>query len=118
MNILNQNAEQRPSDFFCWPVKHSPTHPSEWPSRQSLLCDIRVEPLSTSEEIQRAGELLDAHHYPGAPNPVGQRLWYAVLDADDHWLGLLLFASSRRMPCIVASKPRANSLWTPERITR
>ena len=96
MNILNQNAEQHPSDFSAGRVKNSPTHPSEWPSRQSLLCDIRVEPLSTSEEIQRAGELLDAHHYLGAPNPVGQRLWYAVLDANDHWLGLLLFAAASR----------------------
>lgn len=74
----------------------TPNHPSEWPSRQSLLRDIRVEPLSTSEEIQRAGELLDAHHYLGAPNPVGERLWYAVLDTDGDWLGLLLFAAASR----------------------
>jgi hypothetical protein len=61
-----------------------------------LLRDIRVEPLATSEEIQRAGEFLDAHHYLGAPNPVGKRLWYAVLDADGQWLGLLLFAAASR----------------------
>ena len=60
------------------------------------MCDIRVEPLSTSEEIQRGVELLGAHHYLGAPNPVGERLWYAVLDADDQWLGLLLFAAASR----------------------
>ena len=74
----------------------TPNQPSQWPSRQSLLCDIRVEPLSTTGEIQRAGELLDAHHYLGAPNPVGERLWYAVLDADGDWLGVLLFAAASR----------------------
>jgi hypothetical protein len=74
----------------------TPNHPSDWPSRQSLLCNIRVEPLSTSEEIQRAGELLAAHHYLGAPNPVGERLWYATLDADGDWLGVLLFAAASR----------------------
>ena len=78
-------------------MKHSaPNHPSEWSSRQNLLREIRVEPLCTSEEIQRAVELLDAHHYLGAPNPVGERLWYAVLDADGQRLGLLLFAAASR----------------------
>jgi hypothetical protein len=61
-----------------------------------LLHDIRVEPLTTGEEVQRAGELLDAHHYLGAPNPVGERLWYAALDADGYWLGVLLFAAASR----------------------
>lgn len=83
--------------FSAGRVKHpTPNHPSEWPSRQSLLRDIRVEPLSTSEEIQRAAELLDAHHYLGAPNPVGERLWYAACDAAGDWLGLLLFAAASR----------------------
>jgi alpha-L-fucosidase len=77
----------------------TPNHPSEWPSRQSLLHDIRVEPLTTGEEVQLAGELLDAHHYLGAPNPVGERLWYAVIDADGYWLGVLLFAAeSHHLP--------------------
>jgi predicted transposase YbfD/YdcC len=70
--------------------------PSEWPSRESLLRDLRVEPLSTAGDIQRAGELLDKHHYLGAPHPVGERLWYAVLDALGHWLGVLLFAAASR----------------------
>lgn len=70
--------------------------PSEWPSRQSLLRDIRVEPLSTAGDIQRAGELLDQHHYLKAPHPVGERLWYAVLDALGQWLGVLLFAAASR----------------------
>jgi hypothetical protein len=61
-----------------------------------LLRDIRVEPLWTSEEIQRAGQLLGTHHYLGAPNPVGERIWYAVLDVDGQWLGLLLFAAASR----------------------
>lgn len=61
-----------------------------------MLRDLRVEPLSTDDEIQRASELLDAHHYLGAPNPVGERLWYAVLDSGGDWLGLLLFAAASR----------------------
>ena len=67
------------------PASH---HLPEWPSRQSLLCDIRVEPLPTAADIQRAGGLLDEHHYLGAPHPVGERIWYAVLDALDPWLGV------------------------------
>lgn len=75
---------------------HPSEHPSEWPTRQSLLRDIRVEPLSAGDDIQRAGGLLDAHHYLGAPHPVGERLWYAVLDALGQWLGVLLFAAASR----------------------
>jgi hypothetical protein len=78
-------------------VKNSTSNsPSQWPSRQGLLRDLRVQPLSTGDEIQRASELLDAHHYLGAPNPVGERLWYAVLDTHGDWLGLLLFAAASR----------------------
>jgi predicted transposase YbfD/YdcC len=75
---------------------HPSEHPSEWPTRHSLLRDIRVEPLSAGDDIQRAGGLLDAHHYLGAPHPVGERLWYAVLDALGQWLGVLLFAAASR----------------------
>lgn len=79
------------------------THPaqsttSEWPTLQSLLRDLRIEPLLTDPQIARAAELLDEHHYLGAPNPVGERLWYAALAPDGQWLGVLLFtAASRRL---------------------
>jgi hypothetical protein len=56
------------------------THPtlcdqSEWLTLQSLLHDLCIEPLVTDPQIARAAELLDKHHYLGAPNPVGERIW-------------------------------------------
>ena len=72
--------------------------PPVWPTLQSLLRDLRVEPLLTDPQIGRAAELLDKHHYLGAPNPVGERLWYAAIAPDGEWLGVLLFtAASRRL---------------------
>jgi len=71
---------------------------SAWPTLQSLLRDLRIEPLVTGRQIGRAAELLDKHHYLGAPNPVGERLWYAASAPDGRWLGVLLFtAASRRL---------------------
>jgi hypothetical protein len=72
--------------------------PSEWPTLQSLLHDLSIEPLVSEAQIARASELLDQHHYLGAPNPVGERLWYAALAPDGRWLAVLLFtAASRRL---------------------
>jgi len=69
-----------------------------WPTLQSLLHDLRIEPLLTDTQIARAAELLDKHHDLGTPNPVGERLWYAVSAPDGRWLGVLLFtAASRRL---------------------
>lgn len=80
-------------------MKPSPTplNPG-WPSRQELLASLRVEVLEGAEEIQRAGQVLEQHHYLGKPHPVGERLWYAVCDAQDQWVAVLLFtAASRRL---------------------
>ncbi|MFO7640662.1 MAG: ISAs1 family transposase [Candidatus Competibacteraceae bacterium] len=72
--------------------------PSEWPTLQSLLHDLSIEPLVSDPQIARAAELLDEHHYLGAPNPVGERLWYAALGPAGRWLAVLLFtAASRRL---------------------
>jgi hypothetical protein len=65
---------------------------------KSLLRELRVEPLETEPRIAYAAELLDKHHYLGAPSPVGERLWYGVFGPDDQWLAVLLFsAASRRL---------------------
>ena len=69
-----------------------------WPTLQSLLRDLCIEPLVTDPQIARAAELLNKHHYLGAPKPVGERLWYAAIAPDGRWLGVLLFtAASRRL---------------------
>ena len=70
--------------------------PTEWPTLQSLLRDISIEPLVDDSQIARAAGLLDEFHYLGAPNPVGERIWYAALAPDDEWLGVLLFTAAAR----------------------
>lgn len=71
---------------------------SQWPTLQVLLRELRLEPLASEEQIARAIELLDEHHYLGAPTPVGERLWYAARAPDGRWLAVLLFtAASRRL---------------------
>jgi hypothetical protein len=42
--------------------------------------------------------LLDTNHYLGAPNPVGERLWYAALSPDGRWLAVLLFVLPGHQP--------------------
>jgi hypothetical protein len=63
--------------------------------QQRLLDGVRVR-LLTPEEWPRASQLLDEHHYLGSLKPVGERLHYAVTDAQDDWLGLLVFCSAAR----------------------
>ncbi len=40
--------------------------------------------------------MLDKHRYLGAPNPVGERFWYAATALDGRWLGVLLFTAASR----------------------
>ena len=62
---------------------------------QHLLDGIQIR-LLAPEELPRAGQLLEEHHYLGSLKPVGERLHYAVTDAQDDWLGVLVFCAAAR----------------------
>ena len=49
-------------------------------AQQQLLDGIQIR-LLAQDELPRAQQLLDEHHYLGGLKPVGERLHYAVTDA-------------------------------------
>ena len=66
-----------------------PTSPSERPlpeERAVLLRTLRVELLTTAQQRERAQALLDARHYLGGVQAVGEQLHYAVTDAHGTWV--------------------------------
>lgn len=63
--------------------------------QQHLLDGIQIR-LLAPEEWPRAGQLLEEHHYLGSLKPVGERLHYVVTDAQDDWLGVLVFCAAAR----------------------
>jgi predicted transposase YbfD/YdcC len=97
MNFLDHNAGHLRGNFFPPRVAHTTQRPpTEWPTLQSLLRDISIEPLANDSQIARAAGLLDEFHYLGAPNPVGERLWYVALGPGGGLLGVLLFTAAAR----------------------
>jgi hypothetical protein len=70
--------------------------------------------LLAQDELSRAQQLLDEHHYLGGLKPVGERLHYAVTDAHGDWLGVLVFcAAARRL------RPRDQGIgWSDEQRRR
>jgi hypothetical protein len=63
--------------------------------QQRLLDGIQIR-LLPAEDLPRCQHLLDAHHYLGSLKPVGERLHYAVTDAQSDWLGVLVFCAAAR----------------------
>jgi hypothetical protein len=62
------------------------------------LVGVQVQLLSTSKTKARARRLLAKHHYLGDVHAVGEQLFYAITDAANDWLGVLVFcAASRRL---------------------
>jgi hypothetical protein len=54
--------------------------------------------LESKRDKARARRLLAKHHYLGDVRAVGEQLFYALSDAQDCWLGVLVFcAASRRL---------------------
>lgn len=51
-----------------------------WHKLEILLNELLVETLSGNAEIALATALRNDHHYLGAPHPVGERIWYSVMD--------------------------------------
>ena len=59
---------------------------------------VQIQLLATAREKSRARRLLAKHHYLGDVRAVGEQLWYAITDAANQWLGVLVFcAASRRL---------------------
>ena len=78
---MNQKAAPRPA-----PV----------PAEQTLLDEVCLVLLTEPAEHRRFQRLLQQHHYLGALKPVGERLYYAAVDAQGRWVALLLFSAAAR----------------------
>jgi hypothetical protein len=63
--------------------------------QQHLLDGIHIR-LLAADEWPRAHQLLEEHHYLGGLKPVGERLHYALTDAQGGWLGVLVFCAAAR----------------------
>ena len=63
--------------------------------QQQLLDGIQIR-LLEPDELPRSQQLLAEHHYLGGLKPVGERLHYAVTDAQGDWLGVLVFCAAAR----------------------
>jgi uncharacterized protein DUF4338 len=62
------------------------------PDEQALLDQLQVR-LVEPKEMARVHRLLDQHHYLKRIRPVGQRLYYALTDAQDQWVGVMVFSA-------------------------
>ena len=70
--------------------------PSPVQAEQTLLDEVRLVLLTEPAEHRRFQQLLGQHHYLGALKPVGERLYYAAVDAQGRWVALLLFSAAAR----------------------
>lgn len=59
-----------------------------------LLRIVQTQVLDTPELRARAQQLLDAHHYLGGVQAVGEQMHYAVSDAQGEWVAVLIFAAA------------------------
>lgn len=71
--------------------------------QQRLLEQLTVRPLRT-EEIDRANQLLDRHHYLGSLKPVGERFYHVATTPNGGWLAILVF-------CAAAKHLKARDTW-------
>ena len=72
----------------------SETTPSNPQAKSISLQHLQVQVLDSAELNARAQGLLEEHHYLGAVKPVGERLLYAVSDAQGTWVAVLVFAAA------------------------
>ena len=75
--------------------KKSPSR-SSVDANQALLNDVRIVLVTQPDERRRFQRLLQQHHYLGALKPVGEQMYYAAVDAQGHWVALLLFSAAAR----------------------
>jgi len=65
-------------------------------SEQALLVEVKVVPLTDQAARKRFQRLLEKHHYLGGLQAVGEQVHYVALDAQGHWLALLLFRAAAK----------------------
>lgn len=63
---------------------------------QAVLDQVQVVLVTEREERRRFQRLLGQHHYLGGLRAVGEQLYYAAVDAQGHWLALLLFSAAAK----------------------
>lgn len=64
-------------------------------AEQIVVKTIAVE-LAERAELARVNRLLNKHHYLGALQPVGERLYYIAKDPQDQWRAILVFSAPAR----------------------
>lgn len=57
---------------------------------------VQVVPVTDKEERRQFQRLLRKHHYLGGLKAVGEQMYYAAVDAQGHWLALLLFSAAAK----------------------
>jgi predicted transposase YbfD/YdcC len=62
-------------------------------SPPACLEEVKVVPVTELEHQHHFQSLLKKHHYLGSLKPVGERMFYAAVDARGRWLALLLFSA-------------------------
>lgn len=78
-------------------MKTSPPAPGPRPLPTDpaiLLSTVRTELLDTPGLRAQAQRLLEAHHYLGGVQAVGEQVHYAVSDAQGEWVAVLIFAAA------------------------
>lgn len=60
------------------------------------LDDIKILQLTELDDQRRLQSLLRKHHYLGGLKPVGERMFYAAVDAQGSWLAVLVFSAAAR----------------------
>lgn len=63
--------------------------------QQALLEQVQVR-VADSSELPRCQEFLAAHHYLGAIEAVGERMFYIAVDSQDRWLAILVFCAAAK----------------------
>jgi hypothetical protein len=74
------------------------TSSSDRPSQtgQEILEQVQMVLVTGREERREFQKLLRQHHYLGGLRAVGEQLYYAAVDAQGHWLALLLFSAAAK----------------------
>jgi hypothetical protein len=65
-------------------------------AEQRKLEQVQVVPVTGREDRREVQKLLGKHHYLGRVKAVGERMYYAAVDEQGHWLAVLLFSAAAR----------------------
>ncbi len=60
------------------------------------LDEVKVVLVADLDEQRHLQKLLKKHHYLGRLKPVGERMFYAAVDGQGHWLAVLVFSAAAK----------------------